>query len=114
MARTILEQVKIRLRMYEGGDIIEDDDEDLFLNQLISEAKEDVKRNRQYPPYFTDEQITDDMKQFDNVIVKLVIYDYNKEGIEFESQDSENGYLRTYNKRDSILSVVTPLITVLT
>lgn len=118
MGYTVLEQIKIRLRQYKVNKLTEDIDftnteEDVFLEQLISEAEEEIKRIRNYPSDFTEEKIQADMKQFEKIIIRLVIYDYNKEGVEFESQDSENGYLRTFVTRDKLLNQIYPFVHVL-
>ena len=127
---TLLESVKVRLRQFHMEDVTEvdangntvvsgqemvfdNDEENPILEQLISEAKQDVITYRQYPSNFTEAKIEKDMEKFDNVIIKLTLYDYNKEGAEFESSNTQGGNQRTYVTRQSILNDVHPLISIL-
>lgn len=122
---TILEQVKIRLRQFETQDVILPDgstqteivfthlEENPVLEQLISDAKKDVATYCQFPYNFSEEKKDKYLDKWENVIVKLVIYDYSKEGAENEKAHSENGVNRTYESREDILNVITPLVTVL-
>lgn len=122
MEQTLLEKVKIRLRQFtveqtetsqgiEANIIFNHIEENPLLLQLINDAKQDAIQYRKYPSHFTDEMITDDIrKNLENVILKLVLYDYNKEGAEFETSNNEGGESRTYVKRESILNDITPFV----
>ena len=125
MEHTLLEKIKIRLNQFHTEEttdvdgnieveiIFDDVDQDYNIQELINEAWKDVKSYRQYPKSYSEEQIEEDLKQYENVVIKLVLYDYNKIGAEFETQDNDNGNIRTYVKRESILANVFPLVTVL-
>lgn len=121
MSYTILEQVKIRLRQFhienpdtEDESIVFDKLEDNpFLEQLISQATEDVRTYRKYPETYNEERILKDMKRFESVIVNLVLYDYNKEGGEFQISSSENGTSRNWIDREKILAGVVPFVKIL-
>ena len=116
LTHTLLEKFKIRLRKYttdSSGVVTFDDSEDLLLQQLLDEAVNDVIIYRQYPPSYDEDMIAEDLKKFNSTILKLALYDYNKEGSEFESTNSENGDTRTYVTKQSILNDITPFITVL-
>lgn len=109
MAYSRLEQLKIRLRQSN----VECDEENKFLNQLISQAEQDVRLYRNYPNNYTEEMIEKDMKRFDSIIVNLALYDYNQEGGEFQTSSSENGTSRNWIDRDKILGKITPFVHVL-
>ena len=53
------------------------------------------------------------MKRFESVIVNLVLYDYNKEGGEFQTSSSENGTSRNWIDREKILAEVIPFVKIL-
>lgn len=88
-------------------------EENPILEQLISESKRDVIAYRQYPVSYNEEKIEKDLENYENVIIKLVLYDYNKEGAEFEVSNTQGGNQRTFVTRQSILNEVFPLISIL-
>lgn len=111
----ILEQVKIRLRQFHmkedsDGIIFDELEENPTIEQLIRQAKEDVKRNRNYPNSYTEEMINKDMEKFNSIIVDLALYDYKKQGGEFQDSYSENGFSGSWINRDEILGKVTPFV----
>ena len=115
MSYPILEQVKIRLKQYqvdkESEELTFDQtEENPYLEQLISQAKEDVKRNRNYPNSYTEDMINKDMEKFNSIIVDLALYDYKKQGGEFQDSYSENGFSGSWINRDEILRKVTPFV----
>lgn len=109
MAYSRLEQLKIRLRQSD----VSFGQEDVFLEQLISQAEQDVRLYRNYPNNYTEEMIEKDMKKFDSIIVNLALYDLNQEGGEFQISSSENGTSRSWIDRDKILGKVTPFVQIL-
>lgn len=109
MTHSRLEQLKIRLRQFD----VSAEKEDKFLEQLISQAEQDVRLYRNYPDNYTEEMIEKDMKKFDSIIVNLALYDYNQDGGEFQVSSSENGTSRSWIDRDKILGKVTPFVNVL-
>lgn len=109
MAYSRMEQLKIRLRRSEDSSMQEDG----FLEQLISQAEQDVRLYRNYPDNYTNDMIEKDMKKFDSIIVDLALYDCSKEGGEFQTSSSENGTSRSWIDRDKILGKVTPFVNVL-
>lgn len=109
MAYSRLEQLKIRLRQSD----VSCEQEDRLLEQLISQAEQDVRLYRNYPDNYTEEMIEKDMKKFDSIIVNLALYDLNQEGGEFQISSSENGTSRSWIDRDIILGKVTPFVQIL-
>lgn len=125
MEYTTLEQVKIRLKQFHI-ETIENDDETTsdvvvfdskednpLIEQLINQATEDVKAIRNYPDNYTDKMITEDLKQFESVIVNLAVYDHSQAGEAFMASYNENGVNRTWKDRDSLFVGVFPFAKVL-
>ena len=122
---TILAQVKIRLKQFHMETVTNEDDitkdvvvfdnkeDDLLIEQLIKQATEDVKAKRNYPDSYTEEMITNDLKQFEGVIVNLVVYDHSQAGEEFMASFGENGVSRTWKDRDSLFVGVFPFVKML-
>ena len=121
MSYTILEQAKIRLRQFHIENPETEDEKIAFdipeenpiLDLLIFQATQDVIECRNYPESCTEEKKTDDLKKYDSVIVSLVLYDYNKEGGEFQESSSENGTSRSWIDREKLMADVLPLVKVL-
>lgn len=125
MEYTTLEQVKIRLKQFHI-ETIENDDETTsdvvvfdskednpIIEQLIKQATEDVKAIRNYPDNYTEKMITEDLKQFEGVIVNLAAYDHSQAGEAFMASYNENGVNRTWKDRDSLFVGVFPFAKVL-
>lgn len=122
---TILSQVKIRLKQFHIETITNEDDttkdvvvfdnkeDDLFIEQLIKQATEDVKARRNYPNSYTDEMIAEDLKKFESVIVNLTVYDHSQAGEAFMASYGENGVSRTWKDRDSLFVGVFPFVKML-
>ena len=120
MEYTVLEQVKIRLKQFHiddssGSDVtvFDEKEDNVLLEQLIKQAREDVISRRMYPDNYTDEQIEVDLKEFESVIVNLAVYDRSQAGEAFMSNYTENGTQRSWRDRDSLLAGVFPFIKVL-
>lgn len=122
---TILAQVKIRLKQFHIEAVTNEDDttkdvvvfdnkeDNPIIEQLIKQATEDVKAKRNYPDSYTEEMITEDLKQFEGVIVNLVVYDHSQAGEEFMASFGENGVSRTWKDRDSLFVGVFPFVKML-
>ena len=122
---TILAQVKIRLKQFHIETVTNEDDttkdvvvfdnkeDNPIIEQLIKQATEDVKAKRNYPDNYTKEMITEDLKQFEGVIVNLVVYDHSQAGEEFMASFGENGVSRTWKDRDSLFVGVFPFVKML-
>lgn len=116
MTYTIFEQVKIRLRQFhmeKNNIVFDEEEEDPILEQMINQAEEDVKRNRNYQDFYSEEMVNKDMKKFESIVVDLVLYDYQKIGGEFQKSYSENGFSGSWISRDEILGKVTPFVQIL-
>ena len=119
---TTLEQVKIRLKQFhidsksdsESSEVVFDHlEENPLLEQLISQAEADIRAKRMYPESYTEEKIAADMKQFQSVVVNLVVYDRSQAGENFMASYSENGVSRTWRDREELFVGVFPFAKVL-
>lgn len=117
-----LEQVKIRLKQFhietvesedntESDVVVFDNKEDnILLKQLIKQAEKDVIAKRCYPQSYTQEQIDNDLKNYENVIVNLAVYDRSQAGENYMASYSENGVSRNWKDRDSLFVGVYPFV----
>ena len=123
---SILEQVKIRLKQFHietatnednttSADVVVFDkpQDNPLIEQLIKQAKHDIVAMRNYPSTYTQERIEADLKNYEAVIVNLVVYDMSQAGEEFMSSFSENGVSRNWRKRSELFVGVYPFAKVL-
>lgn len=122
---SILEQVKIRLKQFHIETVTNEDEttsdvvvfdkpqDNPLIEQLIKQAKQDIVAMRNYPSTYTPERIEADLKNYEAVIVNLVVYDMSQAGEEFMSSFSENGVSRNWIKRSELFVGVYPFAKVL-
>ena len=123
---SILEQVKIRLKQFHIETVTNEDNttsadvvvfdkpqDNPLIEQLIKQAKHDIVAMRNYPSTYTQERIEADLKNYEAVIVNLVVYDMSQAGEEFMSSFSENGVSRNWRKRSELFVGVYPFAKVL-
>ena len=65
---------------------------------------------RNYPESYTDEKISEDLKQFEDVIVNLAVYDHSQAGEAYMASYSENGVSRSWKDRESLFVGVFPFV----
>lgn len=111
---SIWEQVKIRLKQFHIETVTNEDEttsdvvvfdepqDNPLIEQLIKQAKQDIVAMRNYPSTYTPERIEADLKNYEAVIVNLVVYDMSQAGEEFMSSFSENGVSRNWRKRSEL------------
>lgn len=75
----------------------------------IKSAIREVRKARNYPKYYSEEQIAEDLENHYQNIRNIALYDYNKIGGEFEEGRSENSTSITFSKRNSLFSGIIPL-----
>ena len=114
---TILEQVKIRLKQFHiedetGEDVVVFDskEDNLYIRQLIKQVENEIKKKRNYPSSYTEEQIAADMANYEDVIVDLVVYDHSQAGEAYMKTYSENGVSRKWTERNKLMSDVIPFV----
>ena len=122
---TILEQVKIRLKQFhietvDNADgtksdvvVFDQKEDNPLLEQLIKQVTNEVMNRRMYPDTYTQEQIYEDMKKFESVIINAVVYDRSQAGESFMQSYSENGVSRTWTDRDKLFKDVYPFVKIL-
>ena len=119
-AYTVLEQVKIRLKQFHMETVENDGltsstvmfdrkEDNPLLEQLINQATEDIKNKRRYPKDYTKEEIKEDLKKYESVLVNVVVYDRMKLGGDFQQSDSENGKSRTWVDRNTLFKEIYPI-----
>lgn len=116
---TAMEQIRIRLKEY----AVEIDTEtnephvvfpskpelEIELQNLIDNARAEVKNYRNYPSDWSAERIDADIDEnYGHIVVELAFYDWCLTGADFEKVHNENGVNRTFISRDSILGKITP------
>lgn len=110
---SLLQKIKIRLGQYSivnNETVFEYPDENPKLQMLISNARESIINVRHYPADWNADKIDADLKQFENVLINLVIYDYNKEGMDFENSHTESGVSRQFQSRARVMADVVPFV----
>ena len=123
---SIVEQVKIRLKQFHIETVTNEDNttsadvvvfdkpqDNPLIEQLIKQAKQDIVAMRNYPSTYTSERIEADLKNYEAVIVNLVVYDMSQAGEEFMSSFSENGISRNWRKRSELFVGVYPFAKIL-
>lgn len=117
---TVLEQVKIRLKQFHMETVENDGfasstvmfdrkEDNPLLEQLINQATEDIKNKRRYPKDYTKEEIEEDLKKYESILVNVVVYDRMKLGGDFQQSDSENGKSRTWVDRNTLFKEIYPI-----
>lgn len=123
---SILQKVKIRLGQFHIEEVTDPDtgitsDVTVFdrkednprLDLLIKQSTNEVINRRMYPKSYTQEQIDEDLKKFEDVIINLTVYDRSQAGESFMQSYSENGVSRTWKDRDKLFGEVYPFVKIL-
>lgn len=79
-----------------------------ILLSKIRNAINDVKIQRNYQSYHTEDFINSDIKRFYSNIRALALYDWNKRGVEGQSSHSSNGTSRGYEDRNKCFNGIIP------
>lgn len=80
-----------------------------LLTQKIKQALREVKAARSYPKSYTDEMIDKDIQKYYSQARDIALYDYNKVGMDFESNHSENSINYSFDDRDKLFAGIIPL-----
>lgn len=122
---TTLEQVKIRLHQYHIDTVTNDDDttssvvvfddieDNPLIEQLIEQSRQEIISLRNYPSSYTQEQIDNDMSNYESVIVNLTVYDHSQAGENYMASMNEGGVNRTWKNRNDLLAGVFPFVKVI-
>ena len=92
MSYTLVEQVKIRLKQFhieevedeatgEKSDKVVFDEKECnpLIEQLLEQARKDIISRRNYPDTYTQDKIDSDVKNYENIMVNLAVYDRSQE-----------------------------------
>lgn len=79
----------------------------------VRNAMREVKRARNYPKTYSDNQIEQDMYDYFSNIRNIALYDYNQIGGEFQESSGENGTSRSYVDRDKLFSGICQFVKIL-
>lgn len=122
---TTLEQVKIRLHQYHIDTVTNDDDttssvvvfddieDNPLIEQLIEQSRQEIISLRNYPSSYTQEQIDNDLSNYESVIVNLTVYDHSQAGENYMASMNEGGVNRTWKNRNDLLAGVFPFVKVI-
>ena len=122
---TTLEQVKSRLHQYHSDTVTNDDDttssvvvfddieDNPLIEQLIEQSRQEIISLRNYPSSYTQEQIDNDMSNYESVIVNLTVYDHSQAGENYMASMNEGGVNRTWKNRNDLLAGVFPFVKVI-
>lgn len=122
MEYTTLEQVKIRLKQFHIETVTNDDEttsdvvvfdnkeDNPIIEQLLEQARKEIISRRNYPDTYTQDQIDSDVKNYENIIVNLAVYDRSQAGEAYMASFSENGVSRTWKDRESLFDGVFPFV----
>ena len=123
MSYTLVEQVKIRLKQFhieevedeatgEKSDKVVFDEKECnpLIEQLLDQARNEIIRRRNYPKTYTQERIDSDVKNYEDIMVDLAVYNRSQEGEEYMASLSENGVNRTWRNYESLFVGVFPFV----
>lgn len=106
----LLKKVRMELKMrdFEEKFYSEDETTTSFLKEQLNSAIQDVNEARRFTPDYKEKKYYD--KNYENKIIKIVIIEIAKIGVEGQKSHSENGISRAYEDRDEILNNIPPLV----
>ena len=123
MSYTLVEQVKIRLKQFhieevedeatgeKSDKVVFDKKEDNpLIEQLLEQARKEIIRRRNYPKTYTQERIHSDVKNYEDIMVDLAVYNRSQAGEAYMASLSENGVNRTWRNYESLFVGVFPFV----
>ena len=123
MSYTLVEQVKIRLKQFhieevedevtgEKSDKVVFDEKECnaLIEQLLQQARKEIIRRRNYPKTYTQERIDSDVKNYEDIMVDLAVYNRSQAGEAYMASLSENGVNRTWRNPESLFVGVFPFV----
>ena len=123
MSYTLVEQVKIRLKQFhieevedeatgeKSDKVVFDKKEDNpLIEQLLEQARNEIIRRRNYPKTYTQERIDSDVKNYEDIMVDLAVYNRSQAGEAYMASLSENSVNRTWRNPESLFVGVFPFV----
>lgn len=80
-----------------------------LLSVKVKTAIRDVKKARRYPESYSSDMVETDLSNFYSQCRAIALNDYNKVGMDFETQRSENGTSIHFTDRDKLFAGIVPL-----
>lgn len=112
MAYSTLQKIKIRLGQYhmnESNEVEFDQPEkNPLIELLIEQVNSEIMKRRNYPEYYTEEQIYADLEKYEDNIINLVVYDCSQAGEAYMQSYTENGVSRNWKSRDDLFVGIFP------
>lgn len=87
-------------------------DED-YLKEIIGDVIEEVKEIRDYPEYYSDGMIVDDLRRLKGKMKKIMKFDYDQIGGFGNASRSENGVSITFVDRNSLFAGIVPILRII-
>lgn len=81
----------------------------ILLASKVKNAIRDVKKARRYPKTYSEKQIEDDIRDYYSNCRAIALNDYNKIGMDFETQRSENGTSIHFDERNKLFAGIIPI-----
>lgn len=100
----IVEEIKIELSSL--GDIVPSD---AVIALKVKDAVREVKHERNYPEYYTDEMILTDLEKLYPNIKAKALYKGNLIGSEFETSNNEGGTSRVFMAYEKLSNGIIPI-----
>ena len=97
----VLNSLKILLGVTEESDIA-------ILTEILNDVVAEVISERRYPESMNEEEIQADMKKYIPNVKKIVKYDFNQVGVEYQTSHNENGISRSYMNRADLFEGILP------
>lgn len=107
MTATVTDMVVSDLiTMYSGEPSFNEDKIAVIVRKVVSEV---IKARRYKEAKYTDEQIDNDLMNYQSQIYNLAEYDFLKFGASHETSHSENSISRTWTERSKLFVGIIPL-----
>lgn len=114
MAYSTLQKIKIRLGQYHMNDsdevVFDRAEKNPLIEQLIEQVQDEIIQRKNYPESYTEEQIYEDLKKYENNIINIVVYDSSQAGEAYMQSYTENGVTRNWVSRDDLFANIYPYV----
>lgn len=100
----IIEELKTELSLL--GDVVP---ADAVIEMKVKDAVREVKRERDYPEYYTDAMILSDLERLYPNIKAKAVYKGNLIGAEYQSSSNENGISRVWVEYERLSNGIIPI-----
>lgn len=102
----MLERILYNIKAYLGD---EADGKDTLLAIIVGKVIANVKLYRNYPSNYEEESINSDLEKYENKIFEIALAEYNRIGVEGESNHSENGVGASFVSNAKLYDGILPI-----